>query len=127
MILFKLIVRGMYKRLHPNAVVPVKIGSRIISAETVSMVSSFAILYFTIFVFSSLIVSLDNNDLLTTISAVAGSLSNTGLGMGLLGPDGNFAVFSVPTRLYLSVLMIAGRLELFAIILLLTPSFWKAR
>jgi trk system potassium uptake protein TrkH len=127
MILFKLIVRGMYKRLHPNAVVPVKVGSRIISADIVSMVSSFAIMYFTIFVFSCLAVSLDNNDLLTTISAVAGSLSNTGLGMGLLGPEGNFAVFSVPTRLYLAVLMIAGRLELFAIILMLTPSFWKAR
>lgn len=127
MILFKLIVRGMYKRLHPNAVVPVKIGSKLISAETVSKVSSFAIMYFTIFIFSSLIVSLDNNDLLTTISAVVGSLSNTGLGMGLLGPEGDFDIFSMPTRLYLSVLMIAGRLELFAIILLLTPSFWRAR
>lgn len=127
MILFKLIVRGMYKRLHPNAVVPVRIGEKIISADTVSKVSSFAILYFTIFVVSSLIISLENYDLLTTISAAASSLSNTGLGMGLLGPNGNYEIFSLPTRLYLAVLMIAGRLELFTIIMLVSPSFWKAR
>ncbi|HWQ77511.1 MAG TPA: TrkH family potassium uptake protein [Anaerovoracaceae bacterium] len=127
MILFKLIVRGMYKRLHPNAVVPVKIGSRLISAETVSRVSSFTILYFTVFVFSSLIVSLENYDLLTTFSAVVSSLSNTGLGMNLLGPEGNYEIFSLPTRLYLAVLMIAGRLELFTIIMLLSPSFWRTR
>lgn len=127
MILFKLIVRGMYKRLHPNAVVPVKIGSKILSSETVSKVSSFIILYFTVFAVSSLIVSLENHDLLTTFSAVVSSLSNTGLGMGLLGPEGDFEIFSLPTRLYLAVLMIAGRLELFTIIMLLSPSFWRVR
>ena len=127
MILFKLIKRGMYKRLHPNAVVPVKVGSRPISAETVSKVVSFLIMYFTIFAVSSLIISLENYDLLTTFSATASALSNTGMGMGLLGPDGNCDIFSLPTRLYMAVLMIAGRLELFTIIMLLSPSFWRAR
>jgi trk system potassium uptake protein TrkH len=126
-IIFKLIVRGMYKRLHPNAVVPVKIGVRTISAETVSKVTSFTILYFTILVISTLLISLEGYDLLTTLSATVSSLSNTGLGMGLLGPSGNYEIFSLPTRLYMAVLMIAGRLELFTIIILLTPSFWKAR
>jgi trk system potassium uptake protein TrkH len=127
MIVYKLIVRGIYKRLHSNAVVPVKIGSRTISAETVSKVSSFTILYFTVFIFSCLLLSLENHDLLTTISAVASSLSNTGMGMGLLGPNGNFSIFSQPSRLYLGILMIAGRLELFTIIMLLSPAFWRAR
>lgn len=127
MIIFKLIIRGMYKRLHPNAVVPVKIGTRTISAETVSKVTSFTIMYFTIFIVSSLLISLEGHDLLTTFSAAVSSLSNTGLGMGLLGPSGNYSIFSLPTRLYLAVLMIAGRLELFTIIILLTPAFWKAR
>ena len=79
MILFKLVVRGIYKQLHPNAVIPVKIGSRTISAETVSKVASFTILYFTIFIISSLLVSLEGHDLLTLFSATASSLSNTGL------------------------------------------------
>lgn len=127
MILFKLIVRGTYKRLHPNAVVPVKIGTRTISAETVSKISSFAFFYFSVFMVSCLIVSLENKDFITTISAVAGSLSNTGLGFGLIGPTETLSIFTMPTRLYLSVVMIAGRLELFAIIMLLTPTFWKAK
>jgi len=127
MILFKLIVRGTYKRLHPNAVFPVKIGTKTISAETVSKVSSFTFVYFTILIFSCLVVSLENYDMLTTISAVIGSLSNTGLALGELGPTENFGIFSQPTRIYLSIVMIAGRLELFAIIMLLSPSFWRAR
>lgn len=127
MILFKLIIRGAYKRLHPNAVVPVKIGLKTISAETVSRVTSFTFVYFTILVVSCLIVSLENYDLLTTISAAVSSLSNTGMGLGELGPTSNYSIFSMPTRLYLAVVMIAGRLELFTIIMLLSPSFWKAR
>lgn len=127
MILFKLIVRGIYKRLHPNAVFPVKIGAKTISAETVSKVSSFTFVYFTVLIFSCLVVSLENYDLLTTISAVIGALTNTGLAFGELGPEENYAIFSLPTRIYLSVVMIAGRLELFAIIMLLSPSFWRAK
>jgi len=127
MILFKLVVRGTYKRLHPNAVVPVKIGAKTISAETVSKVSSFAIVYFSILVIGCLVVSIENHDILTTISSVIGALSNTGLGFGELGPTENFSIFSGPTRIFFSVLMIAGRLELFTIIMLVSPSFWRAR
>ncbi|MDF3000927.1 MAG: TrkH family potassium uptake protein [Bacillota bacterium] len=127
MIIFKLIVRGIYKKLHPNAVVPIKIGGKSISSETVSKVSSFTILYFTVFIFSILVISLENHDMLTTISATVSTLSNTGLGLNLLGPNGNYSIFSLPIRLYMSILMIAGRLELFTIIMLLSPSFWRAR
>lgn len=127
MILFKLVVRGTYKRLHPNAVVPVKIGNKTITAETVSRVSSFTFAYFSILVAGCLVVSLENHDMLTTISSVIGAISNTGLGLGQLGPTNNYCIFSEPTRLFLSVIMIAGRLELFTIIMLLSPSFWKAR
>ena len=123
-ILFQLIKRGLYKRLHPNAVFPIKLGNKTVSSETVSSVTSFIILYFLIFIVSSLVLSIEGHDLVTTLSAAAGALSNTGLGLGLLGPDGTYSIFSSPIRLYLSLLMIAGRLELFTIILLLTPIFW---
>lgn len=126
MIVFKLIVRGMYKRLHPNAVVGIKIGTRVIPSEIVSKVSSFTILYLTVLVFSSILLSLENHDLLTTISAVVSTMSNTGIGLGIIGHDGNFRIFSEFSRLYLSFLMIAGRLEFIAVIMLLSPSFWKA-
>jgi len=125
-VLFKLIVRGLYRRLHPNSVVHIKVGGKSLNSEAVSRISSFVILYFTVLIFSSLVLSLDNHDLVTTISAAAGSLSNTGMGFNLLGPDGTLSIFSPPMRLFLSVLMIAGRLELFTIILLFTPSFWRS-
>ena len=126
-IIYKLIVRGIYKRLHPNAVVPIKIGGVAVSADTVSKVSSFTILYFTVLAVGSLVISWENTDMLTSISAAASTLSNTGLGMGLLGPNGNYGIFSLPTRLFMSLLMIAGRLELFTIIMLLSPTFWRER
>lgn len=126
MVLFKLIIRGLYRRLHPNSVVPVKVGGKALSSETVSRISSFLILYFMILIFSSLVLSLDNHDLITTISAAASTLSNTGMGFGLLGPEETFSIFSTPMRLFLSILMIAGRLELFTIMLLFTPSFWNS-
>lgn len=127
MIIFKLIVRGMYKRLHPNAVVGIKIGTKVIPPVIVSRASSFTILYLTILILSSILLSLENHDLLTTISAVVSAMSNTGIGFGIIGHDGNFGIFSEASRLYLSILMIAGRLELFAVIMLLSPSFWKAK
>lgn len=127
MILFKLIVRGTYKRLHPNSVLPVRIGNRLISAETVTRISSFTLLYITVFIFSSLVLSLENLDFTTTVSATASALSNTGMGFGMLGPTGTYNMFSSASRLFLSVLMIAGRLELFTIIMLLSSSFWRAK
>ncbi|MGI6731462.1 MAG: TrkH family potassium uptake protein [Anaerovoracaceae bacterium] len=124
-VLFQLIKRGFYKRLHPYAVYPIKLGGKTISSETVTGVTTFTILYFSVFIISALVLSVDGHDLVTTLSAAAGALSNTGLGLGLLSPEGTYSIFSSPIRLYLSFLMIAGRLELYTIILLLTPSFWR--
>lgn len=124
LVLIKLIARGLNKRLHPTAVVPVKVSGQTISSERISGITNFLLLYFAVFVISVIVISIDNLDMTTTISASAAALSNTGMGMGLIGPAGSFQVFSAPVRLYLSFLMLVGRLELFTIILLLTPSFW---
>jgi trk system potassium uptake protein TrkH len=124
-VLFQLIKRGFYKRLHPHAVYSIKLGGKTISSETVNGITTFTVLYFFVFIISSLVLSLDGYDLVTTLSATAGALSNTGLGLGLLGPEGTYSIFSAPIRLYLSFLMIGGRLELYTIILLLAPSFWS--
>lgn len=127
LVFIKLIARGLNKRLHPTAVVPVKISGKTISSERISSITNFILLYFAIFIISTVIISLDNVDMVTTISASAAVLSNTGVGMGLVGPSGSFEIFSMPIRLYMSFLMLVGRLELFTIIVLLTPSFWNPR
>ena len=124
-ILFKILRRGVFMRLHPNAVVPVKIQGKTISSEMVSGVMSFLALYTFIFTLSGLVLSLEDLDFLTIITTVTATLNNVGTGMELVGPTGSFALFSDLSKIYLSLLMLMGRLELFTIILLFTPTFWN--
>ena len=86
---------------------------------------SFLALYAFIFMLSGLVLSLEDLDFLTIITTVTATLNNVGTGMGLVGPNGSFAMFSDFSKVYLSFLMLMGRLELFTIILLFTPSFWN--
>lgn len=125
-VLIKLILRGFRKRLHPKSVVAVRLGNSVVSAETVSSISVFAMLYLLLFFFTALILSLDNLDMTTTLTASVGILSNTGIAFGDLGPTTDFTIFSQPIRFFISFIMIVGRLELFAVLLLFTPYFWNS-
>ncbi|MDD2215397.1 MAG: potassium transporter TrkG, partial [Eubacteriales bacterium] len=122
---FKLIRRGFYRRLHPNAVVPIKLGGRNVPSYTVSNIVSFIFLYISLFLFGTFIVSLENVDLITAASSAATCISNVGPGFELVGPASNFSLYSNGTTIFLAFLMIAGRLELFTILLLFTPTFWN--
>ncbi len=123
-VLFKLIRRGIYKRLHPTAVVPVRLAGKNISSEVVSAIASFLFLYITVFILGTLIISIENVDLITAASTVATCLGNVGPGFGSVGPLSDFSLYSDGSTLFLSVLMIAGRLELFTLLLLFVPGFW---
>jgi trk system potassium uptake protein TrkH len=125
-VLFKLIRRGFHKRLHPRSVVAVKLANKPVSAENVSNITAFILMYFLLLFTGTLILSLDGKDLPTTFSAVATMLSNLGVGFGELDHTANYLIFSRPARLFLSFLMIAGRLEFFTVLILLTPSYWRA-
>ncbi|MDR1246747.1 MAG: TrkH family potassium uptake protein [Clostridiales Family XIII bacterium] len=124
-ILFKLIQRSFHKRLHPRSVVAVKLSNKPVSAENVSGITAFILMYLLLTFAGSLLLSLDGKDVATTFSAVAAMLSNTGLGFGELDCSANYMIFSRPARLLLSFLMIAGRLEFFTVLILLTPSYWR--
>ena len=82
-------------------------------------------IYISVFVFGSLAVALTGVDFVTTIGAVATSVGNIGPGFGMVGPADNFAHLPGLTKWILSFLMLLGRLELFTILLLFTPYFWK--
>ncbi|MDR2610340.1 MAG: TrkH family potassium uptake protein [Clostridiales Family XIII bacterium] len=125
LVMLMLIRRNLYKRLHPNAVYAVKIGERAIPADKVSNITVFVIVYGVIFCAGSILLSLDGQDMETTTGSVIAALSNTGLGFGAAGYGSTFEVFSVWGRSLLSVLMLLGRLELFAFLILFTPSFWR--
>ena len=85
----------------------------------------FLIVYLLIFIFSILLVSLDNKDLITNFTAVAATLNNIGPGLGDVGPLGNFSGFSNFSKLVMTFDMLAGRLELFPLLLLFMRSTWK--
>ncbi|MDR1134687.1 MAG: TrkH family potassium uptake protein [Clostridiales Family XIII bacterium] len=125
LVMFKLIYRNFYKRLHPRAVVSVKLGGRVVSAENASNITVFVLMYFTAIFAGSLILSIDGNDIVSTVSAVAAMLANSSSGFGKIGYLSSFGIFSPPARLFLTFLMIAGRLELFTVFIIMTPAYWR--
>ena len=121
----KTIKRDLYQTLHPSSVIPIRINNKVYSESTVSVIKSFLLLYFFILGIGSVLVSLGGIDIITATTATAVTLGNIGPGLGNVGPVCNYAFFSDATKLFLSFLMIIGRLELFTVITLFIPSFWK--
>ena len=126
LVLLKLVKRSIGTRLHPNAVIKIKIKGSSISNDLVSNVASFTFLYLCLIAAGSVLVSLDGYDMITTISAVMTCLGNIGPGFNLVGPVMNFDIFSGWAKGVLSFLMIAGRLELFTFLAFFTPHFWNS-
>lgn len=124
LVMLKLIWRGCIKRIHPRSVVAVKVGSNAISAPVVSQITVFILLYMLIFLFSSFLLSFQGLDMETTLTATLAMLSNTGAAFGDAAALGNFSMFHPLLKIYLSGLMVVGRLELFTIIILFTRNFW---
>lgn len=124
LVALKLIGRGFMKRIHPRAVYAVKLGGEAIPAQKVSHLTAFIMLYFVIIIVSSVVLSLQNLDLFTTLSSSLAMISNTGLGFGLVS-NADYSAYCPPLRLVLCMLMIIGRLELFTIVVLFVPSFWN--
>lgn len=125
LVLCKLILRGFDKRIHPRSVVAVKIGGKPVSAPMVSAITVFIFTYMMMFLLSAIILSLQGLDMETSITAAASLLSNTGISLGKVGAMGNYSLFGGPMKLYLCLIMIIGRLELFAVISLFTRTFWR--
>ena len=123
----KLVQRGIFRRLHPRAVSPIKVGDTIMSAETMSGVAGFVMLYLFTTLISTLVLCLEKVSLVTALSSVVACLSNIGPGFEAVGATQNFGFYSAPAKMLLSLLMIAGRLELFTVILLFTPAFWNKK
>ncbi len=124
-ILFKLIKREVLKILHPRATLPVQINGKMLTADVISSVTGFFFLYLLLFVGGTLLISLENIGLVSAASAVAATLGNIGPGFDMVGPSQNFAFFTNPSKWLLTLMMLFGRLELFTLFLLLTPSYWK--
>lgn len=116
-----------FKRLvHPRAIVPLIINGDRVTGRIITHIMNFLLIYLLTFVLGSFVLSIMGYDLLTSFGAVATSLGNVGPGIGLVGPVNNFAFFSPAAKIFLSFIMLLGRLELFTILILFTPFFWRA-
>ena len=125
MILVKSVSREIKKMIHPQAVRPVRVSGKVVPDETVRGVNVYICAYFAIFAVSMLIISLDGFDFTTTFTAVAATINNIGPGLGEVGPYGSFAGMSHISKLVLSADMLVGRLEIYPILLLFSPSMWR--
>lgn len=125
LVLLKLIRREMTKIFHPRAVISVKIGTRVVSGDTLASIASFFALYIIIFAVGTLIISLEGIGLISAASAVAATLGNIGPGFDFVGPARTYSEFSAPSKMLLSWFMLLGRLEIFTFFVLIYPKFWK--
>ena len=115
-----------FKRiLHPRAVVPLKLDGQPVPGKIVTHIIIFLLLYLLLFLIGSVILTFMGVDFLTAIGAVATSLGNVGPGIGKVGPVDNFAWLASDVKVILAFLMLIGRLELFTVLVLFTPYFWR--
>ncbi len=123
MLMFKQGVREMKQLVHPQAIIPLKVGSRRVEAAVVSAVWSFFAIYSTAYIVLMLLLMMTGLDFITSFSAVAATLNN--LGMGIAGVSGDFGAISTAGKAILCFAMLLGRLEIFTLLVLFTPAFWR--
>ena len=124
-ILLKTIRRELHLYLHPQGVRAIKMDGKPVEQEVLRSTNVFVITYIILFAFSVLLLSFDEYDLVTNFTAVAATFNNIGPGLELVGPAANFAFLSNPSKLVLIFDMLAGRLELFPLLLLFVPETWR--
>ena len=125
MILFRGAFNEIGTLIHPRRVKRVTIDNRPVEAEVVRATNVYMMWYVLIFTVSVILISFDDHDLVTNFTAVAATINNIGPGLNLVGPTGNFAFFSIPSKLVLIFDMLAGRLELFPMLVLFAPQTWR--
>ena len=125
-VFFKNSILEFKRIIHPRAIVPVKLNGTVVSGRIRTHIIIFLLLYLFFFVIGSIILSILGLDFLTAIGATATSLGNVGPGIGGVGPVDNFAWLPANVKWVLSFLMLLGRLELFTILVLFSPYFWKS-
>ncbi len=124
---FKQVKRELQSFIHPSSVKSIRLDGKVVNKETIRIANVFLMAYIMVFVASFLVVSLDEFDLITTFTSVAATLNNIGPGLGAVGPSGNFAGYSDPSKWVLIFDMIAGRLEIFPVLIVFSIGTWRMK
>ena len=122
---FKTIFKEINSYIHPRSVKKIKMDGKPIEHEIMRATNVYFITFLSLFIISIFIISLEEKDLITNFTAVAATINNIGPGLEMVGPTQNFAHFSVLSKYVLMFDMLAGRLELFPMLLLFVPTIWK--
>jgi len=122
----KVALRSVIQAVFPNAIIPVRFNGKALSENIVTGVLAYFVIYIVLFFLGTMFISLlESCDLVTALAASIATLSNIGPGLGGVGATQNYAWISVPGKWVLTFLMLAGRLELYSILILLSPLTWK--
>lgn len=124
-ILFKGLAKELEVMIHPKQLKKITMDSKPIEHEVVRSVNSYLVCYVLLFMASAAVISIDGHDLITNFTAVSAAINNVGPGLEAVGPSRNFGFFSTPSKLVLIFDMLAGRLELFPMLLLFSKATWK--
>ena len=122
----KFVRRGFYQKLHPNRVLNLTINKKKVPQQVATDIIYFIFLYIAVLVIGTVLISFDGFDITTNFTAALTCLSNVGPGLNAVGPAMNFSGYSDFSTFILSLLMIAGRLELFTFVMLFSPHFWNS-
>lgn len=126
LIFLKLLAREFKKKLHPKAVYTIRVKHETASYDTAVTAATYIIFFFILCVAGGIVVSFDPGvDLVTAFTASFSSTTNLGPGFGKVGPYGNFSFLQGWTKAFLSFMMITGKLEVFAVLMIFTPNFWN--
>ncbi|MCP4461084.1 MAG: TrkH family potassium uptake protein [Cytophagales bacterium] len=113
------------RQVHPSAIIPVRFNGKTVSQEIIYNILAFIMIYILIFALGSIAMAMMGVDFMTAVGSVATSLGNIGPGIGSVGPVDNFAHLPDGGKWLLTFLMLLGRLELFTVLILFTPYFWR--
>lgn len=124
-LLFKHCLRELFTLLHPHAVTQIKLGTRIVPDNIMRSIWGFLGLYIGLFILCTLIIAGMGVDIITSFTSVASCIGNIGPGLGMVGPTDNFTTIPEAGKLVLIWCMLLGRLEIYTVIILLVPEFWR--
>ncbi|MDY0387354.1 MAG: TrkH family potassium uptake protein [Methanolobus sp.] len=124
-LLLKYAQRALFRSIHPKAVKPIKLNSKTVPDDVMQAIVSFVVIYFMIFAVSTGLLSLLGMDLISSLTSSIATLGNIGPGFGVVGPMASFDVVPFIGKLVLIANMWIGRLEVFTVIVMLTPEFWR--
>jgi len=125
MLCFKYCYKELFSLIHPRAVTHVKIGGKVVPEDVMRSILGFLALYMGLFAVSSVILAGMGVDLLTSLTAVASAIGNIGPGFGMVGPVENYAALPTSGKWLLVWCMLLGRLEVYTVIILIVPEFWR--